>query len=59
MKKIDGCLNEFLQKISGDFSKLVNMIELMKVNMIQLKREGAKSQLELELTKLNRDQAAK
>jgi len=59
MKKIDGCLNEFLQTISGDFSKLVSMIELMKVNMIQLKREGAKSQLELELTKLNRDQAAK
>jgi hypothetical protein len=31
------------------------MIELMKDNMIQLKRESAKAHLELEAGKLNRD----
>ena len=59
MKKIDGCLNEFLQTISADFNRLINMVELMKENMIQLKRESAKSHLELELSKLNKEQAVK
>jgi len=55
MKKIDGCLNEFLTTITSDFSRLVNMIELMRDNMIQLKRESAKAQLELEAGKLENE----
>jgi|LakMenEpi03Aug12_release.lakeMendotaPanAssembly.Ray.scaffolds.fasta_scaffold2219701_1 hypothetical protein len=56
MKKIDGCLNDFLATISADFSRLINMVELMRENMTQLKRESTKSQLELEVGKMNREQ---
>jgi len=42
MKKIDGCLNDFLATMTKDFSRLINMIELMRENMVQLKRKSSK-----------------
>jgi hypothetical protein len=56
MKKIDGCLNDFLTTITADFSRLINMIELMRDNMTQLKRESTKAQLELEAGKLQSEE---
>jgi hypothetical protein len=56
MKKIDGCLNDFLATITSDFSRLINMVELMRENMIQLKRESTRASLELEAGKMNREQ---
>ena len=55
MKKIDGCLNDFLATITADFSRLINMVELMRENMIQLKRESTRALLELEAGKMNRE----
>jgi hypothetical protein len=55
MKKIDGCLNDFLATITADFSRLINMVELMRENMIQLKRESTRASLELEAGKMNRE----
>jgi len=55
MKKIDACLNDFLATITSDFSRLINMIELMRENMTQLKRESTKAHLELEAGKLHRE----